>query len=493
MQGAEKSNYKRRYVSTRESTAYVLFDSSKNFHIEEYETRFVINVLKLDLNLNTIVSLLNGIWDVINDSFLGAMIDKTNTRYGKFKPYLAAYVFPGTFAICLFWLAPLFLTGKPAVTMALGWLGILMLREVFRTVRGIAETGLLSTLTPNPDDRVRLYTSAEVISSIWESLPQIAMGILIDLINNKVIDMPLQTAYISMGVGTSICMGLLGLFFAIYAKERVAQSLEKHSYREGVRTILNNKPMLLIMLTEFLGGFSTTTWEHNYYIDVLGSSTLRNLVTIPGVPLSFLSYTYINQIRHHFSTKALWIFGKHLRDVATMVIFAVGSIGGKGPNGLYRSVPVMAALLMGRDILYKGTLSINKIIPKEIITDALDYCEWKNGFRAEGVLLSTKSMLTKVVNNLISSLTTALMQRGGYSLNAGFGEQSDSTKYYLFMMCTLIPAAFSLIGLIPKLFYDLTGEKRERMYEELSEMRMRKNQEYALMEAEISKQEEGVN
>jgi len=45
-------------------------------------------------------------------------------------------------------------------------------------------------------------------------------------------------------------------------------------------------------------------------------------------------------------------------------------------------------------------------------------------------------------------------------------------------MSFAVPAALNLLGLIPKLFYDLTGEKREKMYAELSEMRKLRQAEY---------------
>ena len=39
------------------------------------------------------------------------------------------------------------------------------------------------------------------------------------------------------------------------------------------------------------------------------------------------------------------------------------------------------------------------------------------------------------------------------------------------MMCTLLPTVTGIFGLIPKFFYDLSGEKKERMYRELAERR----------------------
>lgn len=485
MSGLEQNTYNRRYVSGKESMAYVLFDSSKNFHINEFQTRFVIDVLKIDLGWNSVISFINGIWDVINDSFLGVLVDKTATRWGKFRPYLLAYALPGTVLTCLYWLSPLFFDKDPFnMTKIIFWLLLAMMQETFSTVREISETGLLANITPNPDDRVRLYTSAEVISSIWESIPQITMGILIDLVNHGKAGMTMDTAFVSMGTFCAVAGGTLAIFFAIFSHERIAQSQQRHNYVQGFKTIIHNRPMLLIMLSDFLSGFSVSTWEHNYYIDVLGSESLRNVVTIPGAPLSFLSYTYINKVRARFSTKSLWIFGQHFKDVISLMIFLVGSMRGIGPHGLYQNRAVMVALLMGRDVCYKGTLSINKILPKEILLDALDYCEWKNGFRSEGVTLATKSMAAKLIRNITNSFTTAFMKRMGYSLDAGFGKQSDKTKYTLFAMCMMFPAVTGLLGCAPKLFYDLSGDKRRRMYEELAQARAEKTREYASSVAE---------
>lgn len=477
---ADNTSYKRRYVGGWESMSYVLFSSSKTFHINEFQTRFVVDVLKIDLAWNSIISLINGIWDVINDGLLGAMIDKTNTRWGKFKPYLFAYSTVGTIFTCLYWMTPLLFDKNPEnVAKAVFWLALAMLLETFTTVRDISETGLISCMTPNPDDRVRMYTKAELIAPIWQDLPGYVMGVFIDLVNHKLISTPMDSVFVGMGTFTMAVCGLLGLFFCIYARERITQAAEKHSYREGLRTILHNKPLLLLLLTEFIGGFSVETWEHNYYIDVLGSESLRNLIRIPGGPLSFLSYSYINKARARFSIKWLWIAGSHVKDLFSLLIFALGSVG-----GLYQKVLPMCLLLGTKNLFYMGTLSLAKIIPREITLDALDYAEWNSGFRAEGTILTTKSMSVKVVRNVINSMTTMIMKATGYSLSAGFGQQSDRAKYAIFAMSFGVPALMGFLGMVPKFFYDLTGEKRERMYRELAEMRKVRQAQYDVIEGE---------
>lgn len=479
---------RRRYVDTKESMAYVLYDSSKTFNINEYQSRFVLDVVKINLGWSTVLGLVNGIWDVVNDSFLGALVDKTNTRWGKFRPYLMLNSTIGTALICLYWLTPLFFDKNPNnLAKIIFWLALSMLQEVVNTVRDISETGLLGSLSPSPDDRVRLYTRAEVISAIWENIPQLVIGVLMDLVNHKVVSFAMDSIYIYMGSALALASGVLSVVFAIFARERIAQASERPSYREGLRAILRNRPLLLIMVANFLDSFSATSWEHHYFIDVLGSESLRNLIMIPGAPLSFVSYGYLNKVRARFSIKPLWIFGRHIKDVMTMLIFAVGSVGGAGPGGWYRKPLPMLLLLLLRDLAYKGTLSVHKVIPKEILLDALDYGEWQNGFRSEGVTLSTKSMLEKIVRNIVNALTNLVLRQTGYNLNADFGKQPDRVKYTLFVMAMFFPAVSGLLGVIPKLFYNLTGETRQRMYDELAEMRGIRQKAYNMdtQEAEV--------
>ena len=57
IQTLAKDTYTRRYVNRKETIAYVLFDSSKSFNIDEYQTRFISDVLKIDLYWNTIINL----------------------------------------------------------------------------------------------------------------------------------------------------------------------------------------------------------------------------------------------------------------------------------------------------------------------------------------------------------------------------------------------------------------------------------------------------
>lgn len=85
----------RRYVGSRETMSYVLFDASKGFSIDAWKNRFFLDVVKIDLGVNALASVITNIWDIVDDTFAGVLVDKTATRWGKFRPYILTFALPG--------------------------------------------------------------------------------------------------------------------------------------------------------------------------------------------------------------------------------------------------------------------------------------------------------------------------------------------------------------------------------------------------------------
>jgi len=124
----------------------------------------------------------------------------------------------------------------------------------------------------------------------------------------------------------------------------------------------------------------------------------------------------------------------------------------------------------------KSFWGVRQVLPQEITYEVIDYCEWKNGYRSEGVIVITKGLMSKIIRNLTVGLQTAIMQAIGYDLRKGFGNQSDETKFGLFATAYLLPGLTGLLSIIPKLLYNLTEEEKAKMYTELVERRRRMEQ-----------------
>ena len=104
------------------------------------------------------------------------------------------------------------------------------------------------------------------------------------------------------------------------------QTVDRPSVFNGIKSVLNNKPLLLITLSEFLSSFSIGSGTNLYYINVLRFASMSTVVGIPGAVVSPISYSYVPWARSKFSTKALWIAGSHIDSVLMLGVFAAGSL-----------------------------------------------------------------------------------------------------------------------------------------------------------------------
>ncbi len=458
----------RRYVGSKESFAYVVYDISASFNINKYNDIFITDIVQIGLSFQTLVTAINGVWDVINDLFVAAIIDRTRTRLGKFRPWLLLSAGPGLILSFVFWMLPIFFkgTGPYNITKLIFYMIFQMLSDLNGTVAGIAKTGLLSTITPNVIERTRLITQACLFSGFVEKGPEILMGALIDMVDRGALKIHINSLFVSAGLVTSIISSIMGLFFFLTAKERVMQKLEKPSIKDSFKSIFNNKPLFILTITEFLSAFSMDSGLNYYYRNVLGLSSMSTIVGIPGAFVSPSSYAYVTKAREKFSTRTLWIVSSHLGDLLMLFVFFIGAI-----NKNYKKLAVMIPAFMIRETIWMSIYGIKSVIPEELRNETMDYGEWKNGYRTEGMTGVTKDLARKLVGTLGASIKAFILSKIGYVEGAGFGGQSERTEFLLFAMSTLLPVATCIFGLIPKFFYNFSKEERERMYRELAERR----------------------
>lgn len=225
-------------------------------------------------------------------------------------------------------------------------------------------------------------------------------------------------------------------------------------------------------LSKMLSGFSVGGSKSDYYIDVLNFASMGLITGIPGAIINPISYAIVPWFRRRFSSRFLYIMGAYVGDILMVPVFFFGCIGGK-KNGMYRKRIPMAIALTLWESIFMVFYGVRSVIPTEMYNEAMDYCEWKNGYRTEGMTGVAQGLANKLSRIVSSYISTWIKQLIGYDLTAYTRgtAQSDDTKFGLFAMFTIIPFVTTSLGIIPMLFYDLSGKKKEKMYEELLERR----------------------
>ena len=458
----------RRYVGKKETLAYVLNDVAASLNINDFKERYIYDVVKIDFKYLAIQNVVATIWDSFNDTFIGVMVDKTRTRWGKFKPYVLLGEIPLTVLGMWYWLIPFLFPNTPATYLPkwIFYFAMSIITETAGTFTSVAKTGFLSTITPEPLERSRLIALANVSSHLVEDLPKQAFGIIYDLIANKKLNLPLPKLFSAFGIVCASASAAFALFFITNSRERVTQSIKQPSVKHCLKAVISNKPMRIQLLSSLLSGFSIGASRTNFYIDVIGSITWKTIVGIPAFPIKFISYSFVEPLRRRFSTKALWILEDAWTDMLWLLVFGIGSI-----NKNFMKKPIILPMMAIEEIFEMCVYGLRRVIPAEIQNEALDYCEWKNGYRSEAMIGVTQSLISKIQQAIMGGVTNLVMGKIGYIQGLEIGTQTDKTKWWIFALGTGIPIITSSLGIVPKLFYPLSAEVREKMYADLQERR----------------------
>ena len=479
----------RRYVGTAESAGYVLFDMSTKIPISP-NAEWTDRILNIDKGVQAALGPIGTIWDIVNDLFVAAWVEKTRTRFGKFRPYLVLYPLYGLPVVLLVYLLPYFFWGTDSTFLPkiVAWFAMGLFNELTGTISGIARTGMMVNLTPDADERLSLITKAKFLDMFGSDLPKQIFDIVRDVISRNTVktalevNMNMRSMFLWFGFVTTLIAGIMSLYFVLVCRERVfgteAMKEKPPTVKESFVALRKNRPLLMLTIADVLGGFTLKGQKDTYIRSVLNFANFGVISGIPGSPVSYISFAYIGKLRQRFSSKALWIFGDYLNFPMNIIIYFFGMRRVKNPVKLKQGVtrnfmdlwPMLAIYAVQNtiDMTWYGT---RKVIPNEIRNECIDYGEWKSGIRSEAMTGVLRQFPYKITNMLGNTMTSAVMKLIGFKTGENYLNQSEKTQIGIFAMATLIPQLMGLVNLVPKLMFNINQKDRERMYAELAERR----------------------
>jgi len=491
-------------VGTAETAGFIMYAASLDVKVERND-EWIDRILFVDRGMQALFSPIRAVWDMVNDVFMAAIIEKTRTRFGKFRPYLILYPLYGLPMLLLLYLLPYVFPSSPGtgtmMSKALVWVAMEMFNEFTDTISGIAKRGMRANLTPDPEERLSLLTKAKLLN-IGSNVPGILFSVLRDVISRNTSLAPIEAnnkmrgLFMGFGVGTLLISSALSLFFAVVSKERVfdTRSVEADktpTIKESLVALKNNRPMFMLMLSQILGNFSIRSMQGTYTNSVLNFANFGTVSGIPGSPISYLGYAYIGKLRARFSTKTLWILSENISKPLVIAIFFFGMIRTKtavrGIRRMYMHLVPMLIVYALEDMTFMTMYAVKKVIPDEIENEIIDYGEWKNGFRSEAMVGTLKGIPPKIASIFGNTINSLLMKFIGFQGGENYLNQNQKTTDAIFALSTIVPTLFGFISLIPKFFYNINQKDREIMYAELTERRVS-----AMAAREKARKEEGA-
>ena len=408
-------------------------------------TAFYTDVFGMNPAVMAAIFLFARIWDGINDPMMGILADRSKSRFGRYRCWLLRM--PPVVAVCLVlnFTVPHFGTTGNIIYATITYI---LMGMAFTSV-DIPYWSLPAAMTSNPEERTKIFTTATLGTNLATTVGNMLIPILLVTFGGTGSSRAyFITAVIFALVGFVLYLTCFGL-----VREHVKAPTEKFSFKLAIKSLFTNKPLFCIMITNLvinLAFIMKMTLNYYYTTYTLGDvklMSLMSLITLPSILLGTAAAPFLTK----FFGKKKTLLGLMAANLVISIIFYL--IG-------YHNITLV--LIMGAlQILCVGC---SFVVISSMTADTIEYGEWKTGQRNEGVITSTRTLITKIASALVGVAVAIVLTMTGYVPNV---EQTASTMNAFHFVVALLPGIVMMIGAIPMFFYPLTEKRHAEIVEEL--------------------------
>lgn len=460
--------------------------------ITYYRTLYFVNVLKIDMTYVTLILTLIGIYDILNDPLMGIIYDKTRTRWGKARPYIAFASIPYFLSTAILYSGALVFGNSASddPKKIIFVFVMLFIQETFSTIYSLPRNNMLTLMSPNPHDRISVGILNDYVGEIGAQIVYMIFLPLMELGNKGYINAPLPMIFSVLTCVTASLGCIANIMFAVNCQERILLQPKPAPITKTMFYVLKNK----YALRNFIANFAVSWWSTGGYSwdvvtqqEIFGGVIPSMIAYAPYQVLQYLSITYIPKFqklfKHDNKKGVLWLRFWDLMCTLGMTCFGIPFVDKKW---------VIVAIYA----LFYALNGVNNapatVFEQELGREINDYTEYVTGERPDGTVGILTGLIMKVTSPINALLTVKLFKWSGYdtTINGGkmlpWGQGSKLVYQKVFFLFTGISMLPAVVQAIPYLFYDIEGEKREKMYIALNERR-------ALLAEEHTKQDEQLD
>ncbi len=464
-------------LSVLEKVGYSLGDLAANLVFQTlvtYLAYFYTDIYGLKTEDATLVTLFVGLFAAfVFNPVMGAIADRTSTRWGKFRPWILWTAVPlGVTALLAFSTPDFEYSGK--VIYAVITYSLLLL---LYAANNLPYSALSGVITGDMSERNSMSAYRFVAVMFSQFFVQVFMYNLILKAGdgNKAVGIEKVMTILAI-VGTLM---LLVTFFT--TKERIVPKPEqKSSLKEDLGDLFKNIPwtiMLvvttLVFVTLAMKGGSYVYYFENY-VDILELTAFlepmksflpafENDISMGlgvfnggGILIGLIGIMLSKKFADKYGKRN--VFGGSLFISTLFIIF------------FYFFPPTSIGLMFGSQILHMFFYGISTPILWTMIADVADYSEWKNNRRATAIIFSAMMVGLKGGLSIGSSLLTMILGVFNYQANSEVG-QSAETINGIKLLVSVFPAIPFLLACGLLFFYEINKTMELRIESELKERR----------------------
>lgn len=413
--------------------------------------------------------LVTRVWDAANDPIMGVICDRTQTRWGKFRPYLLFMALPFAIIGVLTFTSPeLDSSGK----LIYAYVTYSLMMMVYTAVN-VPYASLMGVMTSNIGERTSLAS--------WRLIGAFSGGLFVTATANFLVDYfgntesgvtDYETGYQSTIMVFAAVATVLFLVTFLGTRERLEPPKEKKSsLKEDLRNLAKNAPWFIMLGAAICNNIfntlrdGTTLYYFKYYIKdqslaLFGTSydfsqgALASAYLSIWVGTNIIGVILAKPISARFGKKKTFLYAILVSSILSIVFFFLS------PHQLWA--------IFGLNVFIGISAGIVMPLLWAMYADIADYSEWKTGKRSTGLIFSSSSMSQKFGWTIGGALTGWMLSYLGFEANVA---QTESSILGIRLMISIFAGVAGILAALFVSRYQLDDPYMRKIQSELKQMR----------------------
>lgn len=431
---------------------------------------YLTDILKLPIMFLLVLTPVARIWDGINDPMMGSIVDNTNTKFGKYRPWVIIGAVCN--AVVLFFLfTDLGIKGIPLyiliTVLYIGW-------GMTNTMADIPFWSMVPSFTSDPEKRSIISTVARAFSGIGQGIVTIGAPILIPMLSKALAPEAETNVKGFNAAGFSATAGIFAVLLIVFAvvsmsgvkeTQKIKKTKEKFSFKKVFTVFKQNDQLRVFVLFAMLsnaGYYIVSGVAAYFFIYVVGDMKQQSL---------FSTFMAVGSILGLLLLPIMLNFTSRRRIYQASLIISIVSY-----TGMFVAWKFLGNLIV-MDIFYlfanigTGSMFVSQTV---FLADIVDYGEIKMGYRAESITFSMKGLLQKIAYTIqvIILLVGLGSNYTSVAENVATPEVMNAVKSSISVMMLILPEIFFVASLIVfTAMFKLHGKKMEEITQKVTALR----------------------
>ena len=427
--------------------------------IGSYLTVFYTDIVGLAPAAAAAIMMIARVWDAVNDPMMGAIAERTRSKFGRFRPYiLFGSPLLAIFSVLCF-THPFAGSSKAGVIYAAV---TYIITGMLYTLVNIPYGALAAVMTEDAEQRNKINASRNVGMNV---------GILIvnGITANVMLFFSGNGAEVANGNGyfmTALVYAIISIpcFLAVFftSKEQVVPEVtkEKFSLKTTITGLVTNKNLmilLVIMILQMAAWMGRIGVVIYYIMYCLGSFTLIPVIMLAPSVCGIVSSLMVPKVMSKFGKRMTLQIAVTCQGIALLAMYFT-------PFDNLTLIIIESGLVGFFNVSFPCSLSL--------LGDAIDYNEYKTGMRNDGIAYATYGLAQKLGNAIGASVGVLLLASFGYVANA---QQTPETLHGINIVVNLIPAIIFFLTAIFAFTWRLKDSEADEVRAKLHERKNKKN------------------